>query len=143
MSTRRTTGSKSSSSVSKKDDLLSKEEEFKRLNAELEKKTNNIVYQADQVLKAHERNQVDSEYLSRLIDQYPAETQLQDIQRPPLRIESRQQQPSTFKVDDDLKKIIQFASNDDDDADFDGRKSDELGIVPKVANEMSSDAQIR
>lgn len=143
MSSRRTTSSKSGSAASKKDDLLSKEEEFKRLNAELEKKTHNIVYEAEQVLKAHERNEVDSEYLSRLIDQYPSETQPNEVPRPPFRIESQTQQPVKFRVDEDLRKLIQNASKDGDDLDFDGRKSDELGIVPKVANEMSSDAQIR
>lgn len=144
MSTRRTTGSKTSSTGGKKDDLLSKEEEFKRLNAELEKKTSNIVYEAEQVLKAQERNQVDSEYLSKLMSQYP-DTQIDEHRPPPVRIDNQHQQPLKFRVDDDLKKLIQNAAAvNEDDLDFDGRKSgDELGIVPKVASEMSSDAQIR
>ena len=142
MSTRRggSSSSKSSATV-KKDDLLSKEEEFKRLNAELEKKTTNIVYEAEQVLKAQERNQADSEYLTKLVDGLNERTADSFNQRP-YRIES--QQPARFKVEDDLKKFIQNAAKDDlDDDDFDGRKSEELNIVPKVANEMSSDAQIR
>jgi hypothetical protein len=38
-----------------KNDLLSKEEEYKRLNAELEKKTATLVYEAEKVLKANEK----------------------------------------------------------------------------------------
>ena len=38
-----------------KNHLLTKEEEYKRLNAELEKKTATLVFEAEQVLKANER----------------------------------------------------------------------------------------
>lgn len=129
MSTRRGGGSGKSST--KKDDLLSKEEEFKRLNAELEKKTTNIVYEAEQMLKAQERNQSDTEYLSKLIDE-----NVNQFERPLKLVEA--QQPVKFKVEDDFKKFIQDVCSE---ADFDSHKSED--IVPKVANEMSSDAQIR
>lgn len=121
------------SSTTKKDDLLSKEEEFKRLNAELEKKTTSIVYEAEQVLRAQEKNQADTDYFSKLLTE--------EVPGQPLRVES--QAPVKFKVDDDLKKIIQDVAMDGEDSDvgFDGGKSED--VVPKVANQMSSDAQIR
>lgn len=139
MSVKRGGTGSNNSSKTKKDDLLSKEEEFKRLNDELEKKTNNIVYEAEQILKAHERNLADTDYLSRLVGDLDENVDPSQIDNRPIRINS--QPPVKFKVEDDLKKIIQKATKDDDD--FDGRKSEELDIVPKVASEMSSDAQIR
>lgn len=140
MSNRRTSSSQKGSA--KKDDLLSKEEEFKRLNAELEKKTTNIVYEAEQVLKAQERNQADTDYLMKLVGDLKESPD--NYESRPVRVES--QQPLKFRVDDDLKKLIQNAARDDDatsEIGFDGRKSEDLNIIPKVASEMSSDAQIR
>ena len=48
--------------------LLHKEEEYKRLNAELEKKTANLVYEAEQVLKANEKLINETDYLNKISD---------------------------------------------------------------------------
>jgi hypothetical protein len=48
--------------------LLNKEEEYKRLNAELEKKTANLVYEAEQVLKANEKLIHETDYLNKISD---------------------------------------------------------------------------
>ena len=47
-------------------DLLSKEEEYKRLNEELEKKTQNLVFEAEQVLKANEKLLNEADYLNKI-----------------------------------------------------------------------------
>ena len=46
--------------------LLNKEEEYKKLNAELEKKTANLVFEAEQVLKANEKLIHETDYLNKI-----------------------------------------------------------------------------
>jgi len=48
--------------------LLNKEEEYKRLNDELEKKTATLVYEAEQVLKANEKLLNEADYLDKISD---------------------------------------------------------------------------
>lgn len=48
--------------------LLDKEEEYKKLNAELEKKTANLVFEAEQVLKANEKLIHETDYLNKIGD---------------------------------------------------------------------------
>ena len=48
--------------------LLDKEEEYKRLNDELEKKTATLVYEAEQVLKANEKLLNEADYLEKISD---------------------------------------------------------------------------
>ena len=46
--------------------LLTKEEEYKRLNAELEKKTATLVFEAEQVLRANEKLIHETDYLNKI-----------------------------------------------------------------------------
>ncbi len=65
---RQATSAKLNAGATKKDEFLNKEEEYKRLNAELEKKTANLVYEAEQVLKANEKLLSDTDYLNKVAD---------------------------------------------------------------------------
>lgn len=52
--------------TSSKTALETKEEEYKRLNEELEKKTANLVFEAEQALKANERLIHETDYLNKI-----------------------------------------------------------------------------
>ncbi|RNA31481.1 testis-expressed sequence 9 [Brachionus plicatilis] len=97
----------------KKDDLLSKEEEYKRLNEELEKKTAHLVYEAEQVLRENEKLLNDSDYYHK-IDTEPV-------------FEFLKAEKMGYPVEESTN-YEQTAS--------------EL-MMPKAANEMSNEAQIR
>lgn len=52
--------------TSSKSALETKEEEYKRLNEELEKKTANLVFEAEQALKANEKLIHETDYLNKI-----------------------------------------------------------------------------
>ncbi|CAF0812083.1 unnamed protein product [Brachionus calyciflorus] len=108
----------------KKDDLLTKEEEYKRMNEELEKKTAHLVFEAEQVLKANERFLFDTEYLDR-IEQETSKKIAGYVEEP------------IKKPEPVLKQIQDY--EDDDEYQF----QSDINILPKAANEMSNEAQIR
>lgn len=97
----------------KKDDLLTKEEEYKRLNEELEKKTAYLVYEAEQVLKENEKLLNNSDYYHK-IDSEP----MFEFLRP---------EKNNNLVDESVSYE---------------QTSSEL-VMPKTAGEMSNEAQIR
>ncbi len=57
---------KSEQATSSKSALESKEEEYKRLNEELEKKTAHLVFEAEQALRANEKLIHETDYLNKI-----------------------------------------------------------------------------
>ena len=147
-----------------KNDLLSKEEEYKRLNAELEKKTATLVYEAEQVLKANERLLQDADHLNKISD---IDFLRDDKKRSKSFIGGGGGNNLNLIDDKELnsfKKKINRIENEEDENenvekqhnDYEETNDDDLlgrlimnkdnlesNLIPKVANEMSSEAQIR
>lgn len=148
--------------------LQTKEEEYKRLNAELEKKTANLVFEAEQVLKANEKLIHETDYLNKISD-----VNFRDIEDEKGTYLSNNRmvnksELSQFKEtinnleDSDMEEIYEHNEIEDDEVNHRQRTSgtgirglvnkivdDEdasentNGFMPKSANEMSSVAQIR
>lgn len=97
----------------KKDDLLTKEEEYKRLNEELEKKTAFLVYEAEQVLKENEKLLNNSDYYHK-IDSEPV-----------------------------FEFLKAEKNSDPVDVSVSYEQSNSELVMPKAAGEMSNEAQIR
>lgn len=150
----------------KEDPYLTKEEEYKRLNAELEKKTANLVYEAEQVLKANEKLLNDTEYLNRIAE--IDSTHQVKVPTAPIPIVklSNLNQTNKFKSNlVDLDDLTRFKANIDkqiEESSMSNREEveynnsvldtfladnnfdeDKFNMIPRAANEMSNEAQIR
>jgi hypothetical protein len=135
--------------------LMSKEEEYLKLNAELEAKTATLVYEADQVLKENEKLLSDASFLTRLnnndyidnlVSNYKIETAKKPAKLTLLKkpVAGRSTTTTGIELDDFHKAIENIEktndyNNDDDDDDDDGSNL----VIPRQANDMSNDAQIR
>jgi hypothetical protein len=159
-------------SNTKKDELLNKEEEYKRLNAELEKKTANLVYEAEQVLKANEKLLSDTDYLNKVADIDMSTMGLGN--RPPAQAKvasNLSNQTAKFKAMNllDFDEISRIRANinkemRENEADEDAAVSgignehetdhlaaylaaedseDRTSMIPRAVNDMSNEAQIR
>ena len=119
--------------------LLNKEEEYKRLNAELEKKTATLVYEADQVLKANERHLFARQ--STTNDTTSNNTAPNGRQEADEYEHLRRMMRShtTATTNTDLANRVADADDDDEG----GGQMTATGIMPQGASEMSSDAQLR
>jgi hypothetical protein len=144
-----------------KNDLLSKEEEYKRLNAELEKKTATLVYEAEQVLKANEKLLQDADHLNKISEV----DFLRDDKAIGKSFIGSNKTGNLNLIDDKelnlfKKKINRIQNENDEDEQAEKQENDyeetdflgklimnkdniESNLIPKVANEMSSEAQIR
>jgi hypothetical protein len=132
-----------------KNEFLTKEEEYKRLNDELEKKTANLVYEAEQVLKANEKLFQEVNLIGK-ISEVDYKTFLMDEEKPNEKrtnmnagkfmdlneLKSFKKTIDNIELSHGLKEKGEYNAEEDDD-------EDESSVMPKVANEMSNDAQIR
>lgn len=126
--------------------LLNKEEEYKRLNAELEKKTATLVYEAEQVLKANEKLINETDYLDRITD-------INFLNNETIKKQTREKTQHSLIDLNELAHFKQTINNlEDNQLDEDDYHSTEQTeettptdrqLFPKSANDMSSDAQIR
>jgi hypothetical protein len=155
--------------ATKKDEFLNKEEEYKRLNAELEKKTANLVYEAEQVLKANEKLLNDTDYLNKVADidfnTLGVKSTATKNASAPIKI-STVNQSTKFKPNNnilDFDEISKFRANinkemgddenepNENDSNYDQINAylsenideDRHQMIPRAANEMSNEAQIR
>ena len=147
----------------KKDELRDKEEEYKRLNAELEKKTANLVYEAEQVLKANEKLLSDTDYLNKIadIDMRTISTKPDPVSTIKL---TNVNQANKFKSNLlDFDEISTFKTNINKELESEYGQGGEnisfnnlntflttnedeeekMNMIPRAANEMSNEAQIR
>lgn len=139
--------------------LLSKEEEYLKLNAELEAKTATLVYEADQVLRENEKLYSDTSLLSRINTTEYLDSVVSNYNeaKPPKSLTLLRQQKaiasakSDFELDEFHKAIENIEKktdtdwNNDDEFDdkHDNEMNDNNSFLPKQASEMSSVAQIR
>jgi hypothetical protein len=140
--------------------LLSKEEEYLKLNAELEAKTATLVYEADQVLKENEKLYSDTSLLSRIntTDYLDSVVSNYNEAKPPKSLTLLRQQKAIASAKSGIeldefhraienieKKTDTNWNNDDeiDDEHDDDEMNDHNSFLPKQASEMSSVAQIR
>jgi len=136
--------------------LLDKEEEYKRLNEELEKKTANLVYEAEQVLKANEKLLNEADYLDKISDvnflQNDRKTTAKSSSHANIKSkdeddndEEREEEEEVFKFQMNKKKLGLIEKNQlDNDVDNDDDYYEaNSALVPRQANEMSNEAQIR
>jgi hypothetical protein len=126
--------------------LLDKEEEYKRLNEELEKKTANLVYEAEQVLKANEKLLNEADYLDKISDvnflQNDRKTTLeQHSTKEDDDQEEDKEEDEVFKFQMNKKKLGLIEKNEIDEDYYNDNANSAL--VPRQANEMSNEAQIR
>jgi hypothetical protein len=145
-----------------KNDLLSKEEEYKRLNAELEKKTATLVYEAEQVLKANEKLLQDADHLNKISDvDFLRDDKIRSksfignktgnlnlIDDKELNLFKKKINRIENEDDDENEEHLEQKENEYEETDLLGKlimnkDNFESNLIPKVANEMSSEAQIR
>ncbi|XP_030649977.1 testis-expressed protein 9 [Chanos chanos] len=130
---------RASSAPSKKPsemDIFAQEEEYKRLNAELEAKTAELVRQAEQVMR--EQNEVLSKPVTSHIS-IDIEDDLEDLGK------AKPTAVADFALPEDfagfsLAKTISELEGQVDDVTLEHLEDD---VMPSVGNEMSSEAQIR
>ncbi len=79
--------------------LLTKEEEYKRLNAELEKKTATLVFEAEQVLRANEKLIHETDYLNK-------------IGEVDFREGAQQQQQATYEYSDEAEHDNEYEESE-------------------------------
>uniref|UniRef100_A0A6Q2YS66 Testis expressed 9 n=1 Tax=Esox lucius TaxID=8010 RepID=A0A6Q2YS66_ESOLU len=139
--------SKKSSTI----DLLAKEEEYKRLNAELEAKTAELVMQAEQVMR--DQNELLSKPLSSNVDEVTKKLvtskSVSQNRRPGNQRKLQTTKASALDdvavleglVDFSLAKTIRNIEGKLDDGDTDDNLMED--VMPSVGDEMGSDAQIR
>ncbi len=129
--------------------LLDKEEEYKRLNAELEKKTANLVYEAEQVLKANEKLINEADYLDKITDVNFLNNETISKQK---FLHKETSKSNLIDINElaHLKQTISNFENDnhyDDDDNNDENRTEQMlqsnQLIPRSANEMSNEAQIR
>ena len=134
--------------------LLNKEEEYLKLNAELEAKTATLVYEADQVLKENEKLLSEAsiltrinnnDYLENIISNIKNDTRLKSsntsLMKPKLISKSdTQEQHEIESIENTLGVVWNEADYINDDEDLTNRSN---LLMPKQANEMSNDVQIR
>ena len=133
-----------------KNEFLTKEEEYKRLNDELEKKTANLVYEAEQVLKANEKLFQEVNLIGK-ISEVDYKTLLMDEEKPSEKrtnlnaaakfmdlneLKSFKKTIDNIELSHGLKERVEVDEEDVGD-------EDESAVMPRVANEMSNDAHIR
>lgn len=128
--------------------LLDKEEEYKRLNAELEKKTANLVYEAEQVLKANEKLINEADYLDKITDVNFLNNETISKQK----FSHKETSKSNLVDINELAHLKQTISNFENDNDYDDDDNNDENqteqlqsnqLIPRSANEMSNEAQIR
>ena len=131
--------------------LLDKEEEYKRLNDELEKKTATLVYEAEQVLKANEKLLNEADYLDKISDvnflqpESHQETK-KDAYQTLLTLSrlNKNEQEIEHAVEKELaeegeeEEVFKFQSYQQKH-----HQQQDSVTLPSQANEMSSEAQIR
>uniref|UniRef100_A0A8C8EVM1 Testis expressed 9 n=1 Tax=Oncorhynchus tshawytscha TaxID=74940 RepID=A0A8C8EVM1_ONCTS len=144
-------------------DLLAKEEEYKRINAELEAKTAELVRQAEQVMS--DQNEVLSKPISFHLDVDIEEEDFKNVNmlessvmKPTTKVQRKGNLISMIPaaavedvavledfVDFSLSKTIRNIEGKLDDGDTHDNTHDNLteDIMPSVGDEMGSDAQIR
>lgn len=145
--------------------LLTKEEEYKRLNAELEKKTANLVFEAEQVLKANEKLIHETDYLNRIGDVNFRDTETTNATTYNQENFSRTDLDEVYEEEDDIYEHNEIDEEEQLYSQVNSAKprssgtrdvkglvdrivdQDEepntVGLIPKSANDMSSTAQIR
>ena len=123
--------------------LLNKEEEYKRLNAELERKTATLVFEAEQVLKANEKLINEADYLNRISDvNFLNNETISKPSREKSNIFENINELASFKHT--ISNYEQDENNLDDDTDLALPTADAVAqLIPRSANDMSSEAQIR
>ena len=151
-------------SINKITTLLSKEEEYLKLNAELEAKTATLVYEADQVLKENEKLLSEtsllscvknSDYLNNIISNLKNETETNQLKfapssllKQPNHIQYKKSIKSGIELDEfqkaieNVEKTIEPGWNEVDDEEKDDIVSN-CELIPKQATGMSNEAQIR
>ncbi len=130
--------------------LLTKEEEYKRLNAELEKKTANLVFEAEQVLKANEKLIHETDYLNKISDvDFRENEEKLDVQNKQQIYEYSDDSEHENNYEELLgnkgrpsgKSVRSLVGQLVDEENFACDNAN--GLIPKSANDMSSTAQIR
>lgn len=121
--------------------ILSKEEEYLKINAEIEAKTANLVQEADEVLKANEK--LLSEAL--LFNHIKHDNYLNSIvggDAPLIQATKTNTKRDEFRIKSNYSSLLNIdtAYDDQEDIDLELIKKD---LMPKQTQEMSNDAQIR
>lgn len=134
------------------DPLLSKEEEYRRLNEELERKTAALVRDAEEALKANEYLINEADQLSKISDINFLTNEAIGSDNATSSKPPRKEKSNLFDVND-LAKFKQTIDNleGDENQNDEEAYNDNLDdvdtktnmLIPKSANEMSNEAQIR
>jgi hypothetical protein len=119
--------------------VMTKEEEYLRINAELEAKTAELVYEADQVLRENEKMLSDATIMSRINTDDYLNNLISDLHivRPESKKNNFSLQPDYGSVDVYRQAKNNIQTEQDDQFDL------ESNVMPKQLNEANNDAQIR
>ena len=138
----------SSTGEDSKSHLLNKEEEYKRLNAELEKKTATLVYEAEQVLKANERVISETSYLNKMseMDFLTNETNANSSHYKSIIDKARQNHAVNLIDPKELsifKKTIKNFEEEEEEEETQDTEEERQGYFENIEEEQAKSDQIR